>query len=35
MAQQYDDDYQEYQDFGDYGQDTLYHDYAERQENKG
>ncbi|CAJ1955261.1 unnamed protein product [Cylindrotheca closterium] len=36
FAQQYDDDYQEYQDYGgDYGQDTLYHDYAERQENKG
>jgi len=36
MAQQY-DDYQEYQDYADYGaqQDTLYHDYAERQEHKG
>lgn len=36
LGQNYDDDYQEYQDYADYGaqQDTLYHDYAERQESK-
>lgn len=30
------DDYNDYQDYADYGanQDTLYHDYAERQETK-
>lgn len=35
LGQNY-DDYQEYQDYADYGaqQDTLYHDYAERQESK-
>ena len=35
LGQNY-DDYQEYQDYAEYGaqQDTLYHDYAERQEGK-
>jgi hypothetical protein len=35
-GQQYDDDYQDYQDYADYGaqQDSLYHDYADRQDTK-